>query len=149
MLRRPRPLAPGIAALAAAAVLLAGCGGDGSTSPATTATTAAPSATGPGAGVYQASLLGLCAARASADGDVNSARSTFYDRSHDPLHSIASDLAPVDRVLAARLLEAKEAVESALRADRPPPSLGPDLDRLVEVTGQALARLSLPVPRCP
>jgi hypothetical protein len=40
-------------------------------------------------------------------------------------------------------------VESGLRADTAPPALGPDLGRLVEVTGQALARLSLPVPRCP
>ncbi len=134
-----------MAAVVTSAFLLGGCGGDG----ATPAPSTAPSTTGRGEGAYEAAFAGLCAARASAGTDVNSARSTFYDRSHDPLHSIASDLGPVDRALAARLLEAKEAVESDLRADRPPPSLGPDLDRLVQVTAEALVRLSLPAPRCP
>ena len=143
MLSRPRRLAAGMAALAAAALGVAGCGGDDPSS-APSPTTAAPDGGG-----YDAAFLGLCAARASVGADVKSARSTFYDRSHDPLHSIARDLQPVDRPLAARLLEAKEAVESGLRPDPAPPSLGPDLDHLVEVTGQALARLSLPVPRCP
>jgi hypothetical protein len=147
MRRPPRP-GGGIAVLATVALVLAGCGGDDSApSPATAApATATTAASGRG---YEAALLGLCAARAAVGTDVNSARSTFYDRSHDSLHSIAADLEPLDRPLAARLLEAKEAVESGLRSDRAPPSLGPGLDRLVEVTGQALARLSLPVPRCP
>lgn len=137
---------PRLAALATVALVLTGCGGDGSSeSPATVAPTTTAR---PGGGTYEAAFLGLCAARGAAAADVNSARSTFYDRSHDPLHSIARDLEPVDRPLAARLLEAKQAVESGLRPDRAPPSLGPDLDRLVEMTGQALARLSLPAPRC-
>jgi hypothetical protein len=130
------------------ALAVAGCGGDDSSEPPATAARATTTAA-PAGRDYEAAFLGLCAARASGATDVNSARSTFYDRSHDPLHSIARDLEPVDRALAARLLEAKEAVESGLRPDRAPSSLGPDLDRLVEVTGQALARLSLPVPRCP
>ncbi|HWC12645.1 MAG TPA: hypothetical protein VG455_15660, partial [Acidimicrobiales bacterium] len=117
--------------------------------PSIATSTAAPSTTAPAARLYGAAFDGLCTARRSAGTDVNAARSTFYDRSHDPLHSLAQDLQPVDRALAARLLEAKEAVESGLRAHRPAPSLGPDLDALLEVTGQALARLSLPVPRCP
>ena len=144
MLSRPPRLAAGIAALAVVALTMAGCGGDDPLPSSVPTTTTAPRG-----GVYQNAFLGLCAARSSAGTDVNSARSTFYDRSHDSLHSIARDLEPVDRALAARLLEAKEAVESGFRADPAPPSLGPDLDRLVEVTGQALDRLSLPVPRCP
>ena len=148
MLRRRHRLAAGTAVLAAVALALGACGDDGSSpSPATAGP--ATSTPAPGGRLYGAAFLGLCAARAAAGTDVNSARSTFYDRSHDALHSIARDLEPVDRALAARLLEAKEAVESDLRPDRAPPGLGPDLDRLVEVTGQALARLSLPVPRCP
>ena len=145
MLRGPHRFAAGIAALATVALVLGGCGGDDSSPSSVTTTTT----TAPGGRVYQAAFLGLCAARSSAGSDVNSARSTFYDRSHDPLHSIARDLEPVDRALAAQLLEAKEAVESGLRPDPAPPSLGSDLDRLVEVTGQALARLSVPVPPCP
>ena len=148
MLRRPRRPGAGIAVLAAVALVVAGCGEDDS-SPSPAPATPATATTAPNGRTYEAAFLGLCAARAAVGTDVNSARSTFYDRSHDPLHSIARDLEPVDRPLAARLLEAKQAVESGLRPDRAPPSLGPDLDRLVEVTGQALARLSLPVPRCP
>ena len=149
MLSRPRPLVAGVAVLAALSSV--GCGGD---DPAREARPPAPSPSAPtttaqSAGAYGAAFGGLCAARASAATDVNAARSTFYDRSHDPLHTLARDLEPVDRVLVARLLEAKEAVESDLRGERPAPSLGPDLDRLLEVTAQALARLSLPVPRCP
>ena len=147
MLRKLPRGAAGVAALVAAVLALACCGGDDSSpSPATAASTSTTASSGR---VYAEAYLGLCAARAVVGTDVNSARSTFYDRSHDALHSIARDLEARDRPLAARLLEAKEAVESDLRPDRAPPSLGPGLDRLVEVTGEALARLSLPVPRCP
>ena len=121
------------------------CSGNGSSPSATTA----PTATGPPGSAYQVAFVGLCLARASARIDVNTARSTFYDRSHDPLHLLAQDLAPLDRALAARLLEAKEAVESDFGSDPVPPSLGPDLDRLVQVTAEGLVRLSLPAPRCP
>ena len=134
-----------VAAVAAGVLALVGCGGDDPSVPPTTA----PATTAPRPSPYRAAFLGLCAARASSGTDVNSARATFYDRSHDPLHSIARDLEPVDRALAARLLQAKEAVESGLCPDRARPTLGPDLDRLVEVTGQALTRLSLPAPPCP
>lgn len=147
VLTRARLLAAGVAALAAA--VLPGCDGNGGGDSVAGPSTSGSSTPGPSAAGYEAAFHGLCRARASAGTDVNAARSTFYDRSHDPLHSLARDLQPIDRVLAARLLEAKEAVESDLRADRPPPSLGPDLDRLVEVTGQALSRLARPVPRCP
>ncbi len=133
------------ALLVAALALTTACRGDGSGPSATTA----PSTTAPPGNAYQVAFVGLCLARASAPIDVNTARSTFYDRSHDALHSLASDLASVDRALAARLLEAKQAVESDFGAEPAPPSLGPDLDRLLEVTGQALARLSLPAPPCP
>jgi hypothetical protein len=130
---------------AVAVLVLVACGGENSATP---PATSAPPTTAPEPAAYAVAFGGLCGTRGSAGTDMRLARTTFYDRSHDPLHSLAGDLEPVDRVLAARLLEAKEAVESGLRADRPPPSLGPDLDRLIEVTGQALARLSLPVPRC-
>ncbi len=122
----------------------AACSGDG----AEPSATSAPSSTAPPGNAYQVAFVGLCLTRASARIDVNTARSTFYDRSHDPLHALASDLASVDRALAARLLEAKEAVESDFRAEPVPPSLGRDLDRLVQVTGEGLARLSLPAPPC-
>ncbi|HEX2192478.1 MAG TPA: hypothetical protein VHH09_04740 [Acidimicrobiales bacterium] len=149
MLSRDRLFALAVGALAA--VSLVACGDDepDPLPPPIVYDTTVPSTTAPAAATYGAAFEGLCAARAAAPTDVNSARTTFYDRSHDPLHSLARDLEPVDRVLAARLLEAKEVVESDLRGEPPPPSLAGDLDRLREVTGQALARLSHPVPPCP
>jgi hypothetical protein len=93
-------------------------------------------------------VAGLCEAREEAETDVKSARTTFYDRSHEPLHGIALALEAVDRAMVARLLQAKEAVEAGLAAPTPPPSLTGDLDVLVQVTRASLARLSVPPPSC-
>ena len=73
---------------------------------------------------------------AAAAGDVDRARSSF---DHGPLHTLADDATGADRSVAARLLEAKEAVESGLAADDPDPDeLVTDLDALIEATGDAL-----------
>lgn len=103
-----------------------------------------------------AGAQGLCLARKQADTDVQSVRATFYDRAHEPLHTIARDLERVDRTLAARLLEATQAVEADVNAQIPPPgaeamvpaaTLAADLDHLIDVTARGLARLSVaPVP---
>jgi len=93
-------------------------------------------------------VAGLCEAREEAEADVKSARTTFYDRSHEPLHGIARALEAVDRAMVARLLQAKEAVEAGLAAPTPPPSLTADLDVLVQVTRASLARLSVAPPSC-
>lgn len=91
---------------------------------------------------------GLCAARDEARADMRKARDTFYDRSHDALHTLARALEPVDRPLAARLLEDKQRVESDLAGAVPAGDLAPDLGRLAEVTRTGLARLSIDVPPC-
>jgi hypothetical protein len=91
---------------------------------------------------------GLCEARDEAATDVKSARTTFYDRSHEPLHGIARALEAVDRAMVARLLQAKEGVEAGLAASTPPPSLTADLDVLLQATRASLARLSVPPPSC-
>jgi hypothetical protein len=80
---------------------------------------------------------------------VKAARTTFYDRSHEPLHTIARALEPVDRPLAGRLFEAKEAVEADLSSPSRAPTLSRDLDRLLEVTRASLHRLSVDAPSCP
>lgn len=68
---------------------------------------------------YPLAAKGLCAAAASAvAGDVAGAESHFYDTAHQPLHDLAAEVSEIDRVLAARLLEAKEAVESGLEEDQ-------------------------------
>ena len=152
--RRPR------VALAALALVVgavsSGCGqggegGSGGEGGAPGGARAASTATVPGLPAAQVddAVEGLCQAREEAGGDVNPARTTFYDRSHDPLHAIAGALEPVDRPLAGRLLEAKQAVEADLASPARAASLTADLDRLLEVTREALARLSVPSPPCP
>ena len=74
------------------------------------------------------------------------AKALFFDRSHDPLHSVARALEDVDRAQAADLLRAKEPVESELRAQgegRPD-----DLLRLAEIYRASLGRLAITVPPC-
>ncbi len=74
------------------------------------------------------------------------ARSLFFDRSHDALHTVARDLEEVDRAQVAELLQAKERVESGL--DAPAPSLPDDLARLADVYRAALGRLAIEAPPC-
>jgi hypothetical protein len=63
---------------------------------------------------------GLCTALALADDDdVSGARAAFYDRSHDGLHELAATATDVDPAAAARLLEAKQRVESLLDGGAP------------------------------
>lgn len=76
------------------------------------------SAEPPPADPYVSAGSGLCDASASADmGELDLARQAFYDTAHRPLHQLAAEVADVDRTLAARLLEAKESVESGLDDD--------------------------------
>ena len=91
----------------------------------------------------------LCTARDEAGGDVKQANTTFYDRSHDALHTIARALDPVDRAAAARLLEDKERVETDFRSNAAGPQLAADLDNLARTTRTGLAALSVSVPPCP
>ncbi len=120
------------------AVMACGGKGDGGT-PSTVA--GLPAARADGA------VLGLCQARATAATDVQSARTAFYDRSHEPLHALARAIEPVDRPLVARLLEAKEAVEAGLGSGSP--TLTADLNRLLDATRTSLTRLSVSSPDCP
>jgi len=139
------------AALAATAVLASSaCAGRGGTSSGKAGTSAAggvsaSTAAPPPSG---AAVDGLCLARSQADADPKSVRGTFYDRSHEPIHTIARELEAVDRALAARLLEAKEAVEVDVNAQPPAAMLASDLDRLIDVARQGLARLSVPTGAC-
>jgi hypothetical protein len=95
-------------------------------------------------------LEGLCQARAqAARGDLTGARDTFYDRSHDALHTIARILEPRDISQAARLLETKQLVEADVNASPPKPSLEADLGQLVEVTRTSLDNLRIEAPACP
>ncbi len=140
------------AVMATALALAAACSGSGSgsggsrptgtTSPGSTATTAPTP-------LLVVAVESLCLARSQVGTDPKSVRGTFYDRAHEPLHTLARTLEALDRPLAARLLEAKESVEADVNAQTPPPTLGADLDHLIDVTHQVLDRLSVPAIPCP
>lgn len=89
---------------------------------------------------------GLCQARKVAATDPVAARAAFFDRSHEALHIVARVLEPVDRPLAAQLLEAKQKVEAEL--DAGPPSLAGDLGRLSDVYRAGLGRLAIESSPC-
>jgi hypothetical protein len=79
---------------------------------------------------------GVCTAAALArNGDAEGAKRTFFDESHQPLHDLATAAAERDRGAAARLLEAKEKVESDLTAGSGP--LADDLEELAVRTAAA------------
>lgn len=132
-------------ATVAASVILAvsACGGSGGASTTARSTTSTAVAASLASGVE-----GLCLARSQAAGDPPAARGTFYDRSHDAMHTIARQLEAVDRALAARLLESMQAVEADLSTQSPAASSAADLGRLIDVADQGLARLSVPVGTC-
>lgn len=93
-------------------------------------------------------VTGLCAARDRAGTRPAAARATFFDRSHERLHTIAVALEAVDRRTAAGLLMAKQAVEADLSAQPPAPRLPADLDRLAALTRSGLAAIGLAAPAC-
>lgn len=89
----------------------------------------------------------LCEAQDEAARDPEEARTVFFDRAHDSLHDIAAAAEEVDRASAARLLEAKQAVEADLEATAAP-ELASDLGRLIGATRGALRDLSVSTEGC-
>lgn len=127
------------AALLALAVTVAGCAGSAD------ATSPSPAASPDGAQL--AIVADLCRARAASD-DPRAAEATFFGDAHTPLHELADDVATVDRQAAARLLVAKNAVESAMAEDAPPAMLRHRLATLVAATSAALDTLGTPATGC-
>ncbi len=117
-----------------AAALLLFWPGRGGRSEGPRAAAAAPDA-------YAPVLPGLCRSSAAvSSGDVAGADRVFADTIHGPLHDIAREAGAEDRVMAARVLEAKQAVEQELERSQPDPGvLGPNIDRLISTTRTALA----------
>ncbi|MEA2932986.1 MAG: hypothetical protein QOI56_1771 [Actinomycetota bacterium] len=93
-------------------------------------------------------LANLCTARQEAPDRPQAAEARFFDRSHTTLHLVARALEDVDRSLAARLLEAKQKVESDFSGLATGDRVADDLGALIEVTRAALDRLAVPVPPC-
>lgn len=143
----PRTIAVVLVALS---LTLASCG-DNDSDTATTATAAGfdPSSTSTESSTTVAasnrSFAQLCAALDAARvSDLDGVRATF---DHGPLHELADKAIDVDRSVAARLLEAKEAVESDLaQPDITAAEVASDLDALTASTAAAYAAIGEPVP---
>ncbi len=121
----------GSIALSAVALVIAGPGrGDHHEVPKTAASS----------NPYSPILPGLCRTEAAVrSGDVAGASRIFTDTVHGPLHDVANEAAASDRAAAARLLEAKQAVELGLeRSPADPATLGSQLARLSAATRAAL-----------
>lgn len=125
-----------------ALVLLGACGGSEEERTIAAGTEQVPVTT------LQEAATALCTARDQAKADVKRANTTFYDRSHDALHTLARALDSVDRAAAARLLEDKERVETDFRRNASGSELAAGLDALARSTRSGLAALSVEVPPC-
>ncbi len=125
------------AAVLAFAVLVSACGDSGSEDR-TITVAGQPVAVAPLVDAHAA----LCQGAAAPD----AARRLFFDRAHEPLHTVARALEDVDRAQAAQLLQAKERVESEL--PNRPPTLSENLRRLAGVYRDGLGRLAITAPPC-
>lgn len=76
------------------------------------------------------------------------AGATFFDGAHEVMHELARAVEQSDRASAARLLEAKEAVEADLSHHAAPPALAADLSHLFDAAVVGLGRLAIPAPPC-
>jgi hypothetical protein len=76
------------------------------------------------------------------------AQAIFVDRAHDGLHELARDVAEVDRSAAARLLEAKQAVEAEIERPSGGTALAEHLEALIASTRRALEATNQPVSGC-
>ncbi len=91
-------------------------------------------------------LADLCAAQ-DASGDPAAVHMAFA-RVHGPLHDLARDVEGRDRQTAARLLEDKQQVESALDRSPERDRLAMQVADLVESTRRALQAVGSPAPPC-
>ena len=94
---------PALLILTATAVAVSACGNGG------------PRPVDRPSGGHARLVASLCTAAAAArSGDREEARRLFFDGAHQPIHELASATSEVDRVVSAKLLEAKQAVEDDL-----------------------------------
>ena len=140
--------------LVAVCALLAACRDDSSTVGGTAASKEVsgtntfdantPTSTSPNDPAF-AQLCGVL--NAALAGEIDVAKASF---DHGPLHTLADEVVGIDRGTAARLLEAKEAVESDLVAAPPDATtLIADLERLIAASADAFVATGMPIsPTC-
>lgn len=98
---------------------------------------------------YVGAVSGLCKATAVAASQPAEAERIFRDEVHVPLHELAAEVGVGDRAVAARLLEAKNSVESDLEA-RPieADALEDDLSELLDATIAGLKTIDVEAATC-
>lgn len=105
---------------------------------------ASSTSAGERAGPYESLYQALCVTRARAP-QPDAAGEIFFDRVDQPIHELAAVAAQEDRAAAARLLEAKQVVESAIAGDGG--GLADGLDRLLDATRRAIVATGQPEPQ--
>lgn len=90
----------------------------------------------------------LCGVRELAASEVDAARDLFFGQVHSPLHVIAAAAGEQDRRAAARMLEAKNDVESAFNTGASAPDVAGRLDRLLTTTAEALRSVGVSPSTC-
>ena len=104
----------------------------------------------PGRRPDNAAYLGVCRALGAAKtGDTDEARTVFDDEAHGPLHDLSAQVDDEDRAIAARLLEAKQAVESAVAEKAGVDELRPALEKLAAATADAVTEVEGEPGPCP
>lgn len=94
--------------------------------------------------------LGVCRALVAArDDDAAGARTIFQNEAHGPLHELSDRVDDEDRAIAARLLESKNAVESAVADNAEPDALRSALERLSAATADAVREVEGEPGPCP
>ena len=105
----------------------------------------------PGRRPDNAAYLGVCRALGAAKaGDSDRARTIFDDEAHGPVHDLSTQVDDEDRGLAGRLLEAKQAVEAAVKGSGDDSDeLRQALERLAAVTADAVTEVEGEPGPCP
>ncbi|MGH9027630.1 MAG: hypothetical protein ACRDWD_16165 [Acidimicrobiia bacterium] len=96
-------------------------------------------------GSYERMYEALCNVETeSRSGDLQAGRAEFFDNAHQDLHELAAEAAHSDRAAAARLLDAKQAVEGGL--DTMSSGLPRDVADLIAAAGNAILAVGDPEP---
>jgi hypothetical protein len=140
---------PFVAALLAALLVGAGCGGAGSHS-------GGGGPTGlplPGAGTIPvsevtAAATQMCAVATQSHRDPSGVLRPFYAGPHDALHLLAAVANAKHPVESRHLLDVMLTYEAAIAAQPPPPETGADADALLQAVRATLVALGLPSPAC-
>lgn len=107
---------------------------------------AAPPAASPSVVAVGDAVSGVCQARAALP-DVEAANRAFTNLAHQALHTLAAE-PRLPRDLAARVLEAMEAVEADFQGGTNAATLDQDLGELQAAAAQALEATGREVPGC-